>query len=367
MVFKHNSNIMGIGDRDVVTRLIHPEAFSNFRLADVTVVDSGNFRYTTDTGGTVEVKPIITSAAGVERRDFVFPSGRLTIERDGLEVLAQLFHRNGVERQVLRCALRDRRLDGTAETSPLLAFPNTHEATNKLPHPDFRCAELSIYCYDPQRYLPATEMLDFIMKLDDYLYKRFEPVEFFRLWTKAFEASNMAPWQPAPPLKGVAQFFVGNAGPLLAEHGYHRMDAVCGWYNVVVFFLGKMGFTFTYGEHKAAFSALEEGLEKLETRIGRKLNLRERAWVVALQNIPAEFIPAHLNLHARWINTPTYTDYVCRIHRDLQPFPADPRVATLTLPKALQVTETTTQAAPASGEAIPPVVPAPPQAAPSSK
>jgi hypothetical protein len=363
MLFKYNSNIMGISDRDVVTRLIHPEAFSKLRLANVTV-DGGNIRYSNDSGGTIEVKPVITTAGGVERREFFFPLGRLTIERDGLEMLAQLFHRNGdkVERQVLRCALRDRRLDGTPEASPLSAFPNTHEATNKLPHTDFKCAELSIYCYDPERYLPATEMLDFIMKLDDYLYKRFEPVEFFRLWTRAFEASNMAPWQPAPPLKGVAQFFVENAGPLLAEHGYNRMDAVCGWYNVVVFFLAKMGFTFTHGEHKAAFEALEAALEKLEARIGRKLNLRERAWVVALQNIPAEFIPPHLNLHARWINTPTYTDYVCRIHRDLTPFPVDPRVATLALPKVLQLPDAGT-----AGDATPPVVPAPADATPASK
>src|SRR5262249_18469863 len=124
----------------------------------------------------------------------------------------------------------------------------------------------------------------------------------------------------------------------------------------------------TYGEHKAAFDALEASLERLEARIGRKLNLRERAWVVALQNIPAEFIPAHLNLHARWINTPTYTDYVCRIHRDLTPFPADPRVAALPLPKVLQLpAEPAQPAALDSGHSTPPVVSAPPSTAPSSK
>lgn len=360
-MFKYHSNVMGVTDRDVVDRLIHPEVFRKLRLATV-ALEGGNIRYTDEAGVCGVISPGVTSADGIEKTEFCFPCGRLTIERDGLEMLAQVFYRGAdqVERKVLRCALRDRRLDGTPETSPLSVFPNTHEATNKLPHPGFKCAELSIYCYDPERYLPPSEMLDFIMKLDDYLYKRFEPVEFFRLWTKAFESSNMAPWQPAPPLKGVAQHFVETAGVVLAEQGYNRMDAVCGWYNVVVFFLEKMDFTFTYGEHKAAFEALEAGLTRLEARIGRKLNMRERAWVVALQNIPDHFIPPQLNLHARWINTPTYTDYVCRIHRDLNPFPPDPRVPALVLPRVFQLPA-------GEGASQPPPVVTPPAPATASR
>lgn len=337
MVFTHNSKAMDITDRDVVQRLIHPDVFAKLAVTDVSV-EGVIFGYKSADSVELKVAPIVTWARGIERKDWIFPNGRLTIERDGLEVLAEVFQKQtdasgtSFERKVLRCALRDRQLDGTELTSPLCGFPNTHEATNKLPHPDFKAAELSIYCYDPERYLPASEMLDFIMKLDDYLYKRFEPAEFFRLWKKAFEASNMAPWQPAPPLKGVAQHFVEAAGKVLTEVGYHRMDAVCGWYNVVMFFLEKMGFVFTYGEHEAAFGALQNGLQRLEQKVGRKLNLRERAWVVALQNIPAAFIPDALNLHARWINTPTYTNYVCRIHKDLSPFPRDSRVDGLVLP-----------------------------------
>ena len=337
MVFTQNSKAMDITDHDVIQRLIHPDVFRKLAVTDISV-EGVILGCRSDASGELKVAPIITWARGIERKDWIFPNGRLTIERDGLEMLSEVFHRGQdasgttIERKVLRCAVRDRQLDGTELTSPLCGFPNTHEATNKLPHPDFKAAELSIYCYDPERYLGQSEMLDFIMKLDDYLYKRFEPVEFFRLWKKAFEASNMAPWQPAPPLKGVAQHFVEAAGVVLTEVGYHRMDAVCGWYNVVMFFIEKMGFVFTYGEHKAAFSALQDGLRRLEEKVGRKLNLRERAWVVALQNIPATFIPELLNLHARWINTPTYTNYVCRIHKDLNPFPRDPRVDGLSLP-----------------------------------
>jgi hypothetical protein len=335
-VFQFNSKVMGITDKDVIHRLLHPDVFRKLRLNSVQL-DGNVLRCIPQQGTAYDVIPVITLNGGIERREYVLGSGKLVISRDGLEMLCEVFFQHDAaspERKVLRCALRDRQLDGTPQASPLSAFPVTHEATNKLPHPDFKVAELSIYCYDPERYLPPSEMLDFIMGVDDYIYKSFEPITFFRLWSKAFDSSNMAPWQPAPPLKGVAQHFVEAAGIVLTEVGYHRMDAVAGWYNAVCFFVEKMNFQFTYGEHKAAFDALQNSLHQMDVRLGRRLNLREQAWVVALQSIPAQFIPPQLSLGCRWINTPTYTDYCCRVHRDLNPFPADPRMSRIVLPSA---------------------------------
>jgi hypothetical protein len=323
---------MAITDGDVVQRLVHPDVFRKLRLSNPTVI-GGDLRYLDEAGASVSVAPTVTFVDFIETKVFSFPTGRLIIQRDGLELLSEVFHQGADgERKVLRCALRDRLLDGTPASSPLCPFPNTHEATNRAPHPVFRAAELSIYCYDPERYLPANEMRDFIVRYDEYVYKHFEPEKFFRLWTRAFEASNMAPWQPSPSMKGVAQHFVDKAGELLTAHQYHRMDAVCGFYNVAMFFIDRMGFEFTYGEHKAAFQVLQGAVRQLESRIGRRLNLREQAWVVALQNIPAEFIPPQLALGVRWFNSPTDTSYVCRLHRDLNRFPPDPRVGGFELP-----------------------------------
>lgn len=333
-MFKYNAMLMAITDDDVVQLLVHPEVFRKLGLSNL-AVQQDKLRYQNEQGQTLEATPVVSAAGGIQTKEFFFPTGRLTIQRDGLELLVEVFWRSGDpavgERKVLRCGLRDRQLDGTAESNPLCPFPNTQEATNRLPHPDFRAAELSIYCYDPHRYLPDGEMKDFIVKYDDYVYKHFS-LHFFTLWTRAFEASNMAPWQPAPSLKGVAQHFVEQAGPLLTRCGYHRMDAVCGFYNVAMFFIERLGFSFTFGEHKAAFDVLQAALKRLDARIGRHLNLREQAWVVALQNIPAEFIPPALNLGVRWFNSPTDTSYVCRLHKDLNPFPPDPRVKDCPLP-----------------------------------
>jgi len=352
-----------ITDGDVVQRLIHPAVFNKLNLSAVGI-DGANLVVTDVRGASFTVMPSVTRQGGIETREFHFPSGRMTIQRDGLELLTEAFQRPAgtpgqePERKVLRCALRDRQLDGTDRASPLSAFPNTHEATNRLPHPDFKAAELSIYCYDPERYLPAGEMLHFIMNVDEYIYKRFEPLEFFRLWTRAFAASNMAPWQPAPPLKGVAQHFVETAGLVLTEKGYNRMDAVCGFYNVAMFFIERMQFAFTYGEHEAAFRALQSGLKQLDERVGRQLNLREQAWVVALQNIPAAFIPEQMRLGSRWINSPTYTSYVCRLHKELVPFGRDPRLDKISLPDAFAAGKTAassgSSATGAAGLALPP-------------
>ncbi|MBI4533726.1 MAG: hypothetical protein HY711_07240 [Candidatus Melainabacteria bacterium] len=368
-MFQRNSKVMAVSDRDVITKLIDAHVFDTLRLTSLTL-EGQTIKCATQAGLTLEIPGIVSFQRGILRKEFVFPAGRLTIERDGLELLVEVFYRQEkdggivVERKVLRCALRDRQLDGTKETSPLSAFPNTHEATNQLPHPDFKAAELSIYCYDPDRYLPAGEMLDFIMNVDDFTYKHFEPVRFFQLWTRAFEASNMAPWQPAPPLKGVAQHFVEAAGPVLAEQGYHRMDAVAGWFNAALFFIERMKFAFTYGEHQAAFNELQRALRQMESRIGRRLNQREQAWVVALQNIPAKFIPDELNLGCRWINTPTYTDYVCRLHKDLTPFPPDPRLSVLVLPKVFAKPTNAQADNPAPEDNLP--VPPPPSTAATS-
>lgn len=337
MKFEHRTNIMGVTDADVINRLVHPKVFEKIGMQSATFV-SGQLQFVTRRGALVKVAPERTVANGILKREFVLPEGRLTIERDGIEILIEIFKRpknsadTGGELKVLRCAMRDRLLDGSDKTNPLSAFPNTHEATNLRPHPDFKVAELSIYCYDPDNYLPEGEMREFIMNVDGHLFKNFDAEDFFRLWSKAFESSNMAPWQPAPPIKSVARHFVETAGVVLTEQGYHRMDAVTGWYNALMFFLDKLKFVFTYGEHSAAFGALQKALKRMEERVGRRLNLRERAWVVAAQNVPACYLPEKLKLGIRWINSPTYTEYVCRIHKDLNRFSPDPVVSTITLP-----------------------------------
>lgn len=148
---------------------------------------------------------------------------------------------------IFKVELRDRRLDGmgaSGEQSPLNHFTVNHEVANGLAHPMLQAAEISVYSYQTDRYLPSGDLRDFITDPDAWMFPwhKFSPQRFFPLWQQALDSGN-APWQPAPPLKGFALGFINQAAALLSELGYHQVESVCGWYNDVTFFL-KHGYSF---------------------------------------------------------------------------------------------------------------------------
>jgi hypothetical protein len=247
-------------------------------------------------------------------------SGHLLLRNDGVRVLIEGFFG---DRPVLRCALRDRQLDGTEQGSPLTFFPNTDPACNRLPAEGFLAAELSIYSWDPNTYLAGLEVEGtvghFVADPDFYVWKEFEPKTFMSLWEQVFYLGR-APWQTARPMSGVATFFVKQSTAFLKELGYHRVDAVPSWFNVARFFK-KIGFQFTYGEHEQAFEAIVRGLKRFPS-----LDHSQQSWLVALQNLPEAYIPSDLKLPARWPVTHTNMYWV-RMHLDLNQFarPAIPQ------------------------------------------
>jgi hypothetical protein len=313
----------------------------------------------------------VTEARGITTTTFSSLSGcRLVVRQDGdaLEVVG-----DNTRELIFRVELRDRRLDGMGKAgtlSPLNHFRVDHEVANGLPHRNFRAAEISVYSYQPDRYMPPGPLRDFITDPDPWMFpwKTFDPEHFFALWLEAFR-SGSAPWQPAPPIKHFARYFVNQAHDLLTELGYHRVDSVCGWYNDVTFFL-KQGYHFVDPGHAANFRLLRHALAELEQRertrgkkrlqladprtwwvgvqnvrslllhlgqraSGRKrrseFNDRHRAWWVALQNVPSLFLsdPAspyfkdfgHLYLGGlHWTNSPSSSDYCCRLAKLLNPF-----------------------------------------------
>jgi hypothetical protein len=129
---------------------------------------------------------------------------------------------------------------------------------------------------------------------------------------------------------------VERAAALLKELGFHRAEAACGWYNDVIFFQ-KNGYRFIDPGHEAYFVLLENRLARLERRQRDRqgpdiqFNDRQRAWWVALQNVPnmylnhpnspyfAEFGHCYLDgLH--WLNSPSDSDWCSRMGLELNPF-----------------------------------------------
>jgi hypothetical protein len=250
--------------------------------------------------------------------------GSIIVRRDFCEQQIDAFLG---ETHVVHCAIRDRQFDGLGKLgrlSPLNKFTVNHELANALPHKNFKSAELSVYSWDPAHPLPRLELAKFIANPDSHIYpwRSFNHESFFPLWQEAFE-SGLAPWQQRPPVKGFAHHFVEAACDLLRQHGYHRAEAVPGWYNAALFFHKKEGFRFLDAGHETTFKLLEQRLAELAARRGTRLPVWQQAWIVALQNIPEAYLHMVPDLSlegVHWINSPSGSDYCARLAMDLQEF-----------------------------------------------
>lgn len=304
---KLSSKLADVPTEELLSRLVHSSVFS---LIGLSLKDA---------------KATAAEADGVTSHTYRSDKGHILVRNDGVRILIEGWLG---EKPILRCALRDRQLDGTDQSSPLTFFPNTDPACNRLPE-GFLAAELSIYSWDPATYLDGLDVEDsvghFISDPDFYVWKNYDRDTYLSLWSQAFFLGR-APWQMARPMSAVPVHFVRQAAKLLKEIGYHRVDAVPSWYNVARFFK-TLGYEFTYGEHELAYEGIREGLNAFiarkaeEGKKARPLTRSQEAWLAALQNIPAEHIPAELKLPCRWPVTHT-NQYWVRMHLELNPYDA---------------------------------------------
>ena len=245
---------------------------------------------------------------------FTGKHGHICFSFDGIRLLIECYCGGLL---IFRGAIRDRQLDATDGRSPLTAFPNSDPACNRLPHPRLLAAELSIYSWNPdpgwflsQFDKPGT-VDHFVADPDYYIWRNFQAQTFFPLFTSAMRR-NRAPWQRSIPIPGAARYFVTSAVALLTRLGYHRVDEVPSWFNVVGFFK-KLGFQFTYGEHAAGYDKIVDSLAR--SRFSN-LTVQQQAWLVAVQNLPESLIPPSMRLGVRWPVTHT-NQYWVRMHLDI--------------------------------------------------
>jgi len=301
---RYASKLSQVEPGRILSQLIHPSVFALLELP------------------TNLPAPERTETDDLQTLTYRGNKGHILFRNDGIRVLIEAFYG---ELPVLRCALRDRQLDGTDAVSVLTFHPNTDPACNRLPAPGFLAAELSIYSWDPRTYLSGLDVRGtlghFIADPDEYIWKSFDPGMFFKLWEQAMYLGR-APWQVAMPMSGVATFFVKQSAAFLKGLGYHRVDAVPSWFNVAKFF-NKIGYRFTYPEHQVVFETIQRGLRSFGS-----LDRSQESWLVALQNVPVrEFLPSALQLPGRWPVTHTNMYWV-RMHLDLNPFPGPDKLGT---------------------------------------
>lgn len=295
---RHSSLISNVSSQDLISSLIHPSVLDVCGIA----FGSGNFFEYENLS-----KDVLTLKMEGEH-------GSIVVSNDGLRVVIEAYTAG---KMILKAAIRDRQLDGTDKTSPLTAFPNSDPACNRLPHPQFRACELSIYSYSPaDTFADSCEngsLPHFVSDPDHYIWRQFDADKFFPLFQEAL-SSGRGPWQKSLPMSGVPSYFVKQSEILLKSIDYHRVDCVPSWFNVARFF-EKMKYGFTYGEHLQTYRAIGRSLKRNFCH----LSLVQQSWIVALQNIPEVYLPEKWRLKARWPVTHT-NSYWVRMHKELNRF-----------------------------------------------
>lgn len=224
--------------------------------------------------------------------------GALVIKRDPVKIKVLGWFgdvEKGRAQLIYKTALRDRRYDGTlkANDTSLLEFPFDDPKLN-APLPAGKGCELSIY-----GFLPGSKITDVIGDID---YENFianpytfvdRPDKFLEFFDRAWHA-NRAPGQVAAPIPDVSKLVIQGLEHISTKYGYDFLENAPSHYHVAMWGVA-MKYRFTFERDAKALAALQQVLAKLKAD-GVKLNRVQESWVVALQSLPVDRIPAHLYL-----------------------------------------------------------------------
>ena len=261
------------------------------------------------------------------RRTYEYADGRMLLERDENGLLATVHQKgsDGVEREVVKFRVRDRRLDGTpdADQPPLTDWAYSNPA---LDSGGAGAVELSLYVRQPGTFWAETHPGE--MKFEEFLRDPFERMTdgfkgtleigdaaraaFESDWMKAFDNAGLlpregetrhpdarAPAQNGLPYRGAGRALQDRGEGLARDLGYARVDNVPSWYNVAVF-LENGGYKYARSEDAEMMGNVKQALRNLNARreaAGEKrLTSLQESWVVLLQygrdygyTVPAEF------------------------------------------------------------------------------
>jgi hypothetical protein len=224
--------------------------------------------------------------------------GALVIKRDAFKIKVLGWFgdvEKGRAQLIYKTALRDRRFDGTkrANDTSLLEYPFDDPKLNS-PLPAGSGLELSIY-----GFLPGSKITDV---LGDLQYEAFianpftfldRPDKFLAYFDTAWRA-NRAPGQVAAPIPDVSKLVIKQLEAVAIKYGYDFLENAPSHYHVAMW--GRaVGYHFTYERDAIALTGLVKAVEALKAS-GVKLNRVQESWVVVLQSLPKELIPAHLYL-----------------------------------------------------------------------
>jgi hypothetical protein len=212
---------------------------------------------------------------------------------------------------IYKCALRDRRHDGTAKTNDtaLIDFPGYDDPINVTPRfagdpEDMRFVEASIYAFMPgSRIYEACGDLE----LDRFVAQPFnfvdKPDTFLRLFAQAWK-SHRGPGQNGNPIPDVSKNVVQAFDAVALKAGYDYLENGCSHYHVARWTEAN-GYLYSNPAHKATMDQFAAGIKRVREELkakGIQLTRPQESWLCVLQSLPEDKIPAEFNFHGpKWI------------------------------------------------------------------
>lgn len=197
---------------------------------------------------------------------------------------------------IFKAGLRDRRFDGSksANDSALLDYtyddPLLHQPLSR----ELNSVEFSIYAF-----MPGSRIIDVCgdQNYEDFVRQPFalikDPDQFLKYFNMVWK-SNRAPGQYAVTIPDVSSVVLRGFKKIAQDAGYDLLEMAPSHYHVARWGLNG-GYGFAYKVQKDAFNALKKGVEKLRSK-GIHLSRSQQSWVVVLQSLAQDRIPAELNL-----------------------------------------------------------------------
>lgn len=203
---------------------------------------------------------------------------------------------------IFKCALRDRRFDGTrrANDNSLIDFAGCYDdpvnAPLSLPNifADAKCAEASVYGFMPgSRLADATGDAEYDRFVENPFRFINQPEVFLKHFQMAWK-STRAPGQNGNPIPDVSRTIIPDIDKLALAAGYDYVENASSHYHVARW-TESQGYKYATPELVELMNQFAQGLKRIKAS-GIKLTRQQESWVCVLQSLPAEHIPAGLNI-----------------------------------------------------------------------
>lgn len=203
---------------------------------------------------------------------------------------------------IFKCALRDRRFDGTrrANDNSLIDFAGCYDdpvnAPLSLPNifADAKCAEASVYGFMPgSRLSDATGDAEYDRFVENPFRFINQPEVFLKHFQMAWK-STRAPGQNGNPIPDVSRTIIPDIDKLALAAGYDYVENASSHYHVARW-TESQGYKYATPELVELMNQFAQGLKRIKAS-GIKLTRQQESWVCVLQSLPAEHIPAGLNI-----------------------------------------------------------------------